>query len=93
MKIATVCGMGFGTSMMLAMQVRQLVADEGVQASVDPVDLASFKSMHADIVVAPRDMADQVSEGAAQHVILIDNLVDRDEVNTKVLDAVRSFSS
>lgn len=93
MKIATVCGMGFGTSMMLAIQVRRLVADEGVQASVDPVDLASFKSMHADIVIAPRDMEHQVSGGSAKYVVLIDNLVDRDEVSTKVLDVIRSLPS
>ncbi|OUZ11971.1 hypothetical protein BHE97_03610 [Aeromicrobium sp. PE09-221] len=92
MKIATVCGMGFGTSMMLAMQVRDILADEGVQASVDPVDLGSFKSMQADVVIAPRDMESQVTAGPAEHVVLIDNLVDRDEVSSKVLELLRSLA-
>lgn len=91
MKIATVCGMGFGTSMMLAMQVRQLIADEGIDASVDPVDLGSFKTMGADVVVAPRDMESQVSGGPAKHVVLIDNLVDRNEVSAKVLATLRTL--
>ncbi|WP_293784662.1 PTS sugar transporter subunit IIB [uncultured Aeromicrobium sp.] len=93
MNIVTVCGMGFGTSMMLAMQIRGLLADEGVSAKVEPVDLSSFKTMQADIVVAPRDMATQVSQGSAKHVVLIDNLVDKNEVATKVLGVIRSIQS
>lgn len=93
MRIVTVCGMGFGTSMMLAIQVRALLSEEGIQASVDPVDLGSFKTMQADIVVAPRDMERQVSDGSAKHVVLIDNLIDREEVATKVRTLLRSISS
>lgn len=86
MKIVTVCGMGFGTSMMLAMQIRDLLAQQGIDASCDPVDLGSFKTMSADIVVAPSDMEHQVSDGPAEHVVLIDNLIDSEEVNSKVLN-------
>lgn len=85
MKIATVCGMGFGTSMMLAMQIRGLVSEAGIDATVDPVDLGSFKTMGADMVVAPRDMEHQVSGGHAKHVVLIDNLLDKDEIKSKVM--------
>ena len=92
MKIVTVCGMGFGTSMMLAMQVRSLLAEQGIQAQVEPVDLGSFKTMQADIVVAPRDMEKQVSDQSTTHVVLIDNLIDKEEVSTKVLEVVRSIS-
>lgn len=91
MKIVTVCGMGFGTSMMLAMQIRGIVAEEGIDASVNPVDLGSFKTMQADIVVAPRDMETQVRNGPAKHVILIDNLIDKKEVKTKVLECLKSM--
>lgn len=90
MRIATVCGMGFGTSMMLAMQIRGLLAEEGVRSSVDPVDLASFKTMQADIVVAPRDMHTHLRDVGAQ-VVLVDNLVDKAEIRTKVLESVRAY--
>lgn len=91
MKIATVCGMGFGTSMMLAIQIRSLLADHGITATVEPVDLGSFKAMPADLVVAPSDMGEQVS-GTSAAVVLIDNLVDKNEVSTKVLEAVRELA-
>lgn len=91
MKIVTVCGMGLGTSMMLAMQIRQIVADEGIDATVEPVDLGSFKTMPADVVVSPKDMEKQVSGGKVKHVVLIDNLIDKNEVKTKVLEVLRSI--
>ncbi|AOZ72169.1 hypothetical protein BK816_01695 [Boudabousia tangfeifanii] len=89
LNIVTVCGMGFGTSLMLAMQVRDIMSENGIDAKVDPVDLGSFKTMPADMVVAPRDMENQVTEGPAKVVVLIDNLVDKDEVSSKVLEAVK----
>lgn len=88
-KIVTVCGMGFGTSLMLAMQVRDLLSNEGIDATVDPVDLGSYKTMPADMVVAPRDMENQVADGSAEIVVLIDNLVDKEEVSSKVLEAIK----
>lgn len=87
MKIATVCGMGFGTSMMLALQIRSLIADENIDATVEPVDLGSFKTVQADIVVAPTDMRRHL-DGTAARVVLIDNLVDKAEVRRKVLEAL-----
>lgn len=90
MRIVTVCGMGLGTSMMLAMNVRGVLADAGVNANVEPVDLGSFKTMPADVVIAPREMERQVT-GTSAAVVLIDNLVDKDEIKTKTLQTVRSL--
>lgn len=87
MKIATLCGMGFGTSMMLALAIRKVLKEESITATVDPIDLGSFKSMQADIVVAPRDMERQM-KGAKARVVLIDNLIDKEEIKTKVLAAI-----
>ena len=85
--VATVCGMGLGTSMMLAMQVRQVLKDAGVDARVDPVDLGSFKSQPADVVVTTTSMSKQVS-GTGAKVVLIDNLIDREQIKARVLEAV-----
>ena len=84
--VATVCGMGLGTSMMLAMQVRQILKDAGIAAKVDPVDLGSFKSQPADVVVTTTSMAKQVS-GTSAKVVLIDNLIDREHIRTRVMEA------
>jgi PTS system ascorbate-specific IIB component len=83
-RIATVCGMGLGTSMMLKLTVQKVLKDAGIEATVDPVDLGSFKSMQADVVVAPTSMGPQVS-GTPARVVLIDNLIDKEEIRRKVV--------
>lgn len=90
--IATVCGMGLGTSMMLASQVRTLLESEGYQATVQAVDLGSFKSQPSDIVVTTTGMASNV-EGTPAKVVLIDNLIDKEEIRTKVLAAVAEVTN
>lgn len=89
--VTTVCGMGLGTSMMLATQIRGLVKEHNIDAKVQPVDLGSFKSQPSDIVVTTTAMADKVS-GTKAIVVPIDNLVNKQEVSTKFLAAVEEFN-
>ncbi|AZA08825.1 PTS sugar transporter subunit IIB [Corynebacterium pseudopelargi] len=89
-EIATVCGMGLGTSMMLASQVRSMLEDANIEAKVQAIDLGSFKSQPSDIVVTTTGMAKNV-EGTKAIVVLIDNLVDKNEVKTKVMAAVEEY--
>ena len=88
MRIATLCGMGFGTSMMLKLFIEDILKAEGLKAEIVPVDLGSFKGMQADIVVAPTDMERHLKDSKGR-VVLIRNLVDKQEVKTKVLEAIR----
>ncbi len=87
MRIATLCGMGFGTSMMLKLFIDDILKAEGLKAEVVPWDLGSFKGQQADIVVAPVDMQSHL-RGTTARVVLIKNLVDKAEIKTKILEAV-----
>ena len=86
MRIATLCGMGFGTSMMLKLFIDDILKAEGLKAEVVPWDLGTFKGQKADIVVAPTDMASHL-RGTTARVVLIKNLVDKAEIKTKILEA------
>lgn len=86
--IATLCGMGFGTSMLLKLTIDDILKDEGIAAQVVPWDLGSFKGQRADIVVAPTDMERHLRDAGAL-VVLIRNLVDKQEIKEKVLAALR----
>lgn len=88
MRIATLCGMGFGTSMMLKLFIDDILKAEGLKAEIIPVDLGSFKGAQADIVVAPTDMERHLKDSKGR-VVLIRNLVDKQEVKTKVLAAIQ----
>jgi ascorbate PTS system EIIB component len=92
MRIATLCGMGFGTSMMLKLFIDEILKTEGIKAEVIPWDLGTFKGQQADIVVAPTDMASHLQsyEGV---VVFIRNLVNKQEVREKVLGGIEEFQN
>jgi PTS system ascorbate-specific IIB component len=83
--------MGFGTSMMLKLFIDDILKAEGLKAEVVPWDLGTFKGQQADIVVGPMDMESHL-RGATARVVLIKNLVDKAEIKTKILDAIREVS-
>ncbi len=90
MVIATLCGMGFGTSMMLKLFIDEILLKEGIKAETVPWDLGSFKGNKADIVVAPTDMEPHLKDYPAR-IVLIKNLVDKAEIKEKILAAVNDF--
>jgi PTS system ascorbate-specific IIB component len=90
MRIATLCGMGFGTSMMLKLYIDDILKAEGIKAETLPWDLGTFKGQQADIVVAPTDMEMHLKNTNAK-VVLIRNLVDKKEIKEKVLKAVEEY--
>lgn len=92
MRIATLCGMGFGTSMMLKLFIEEILKAEGIKAEVIPWDLGSFKGQQADIIVAPVDMESHM-KSAQSRVVLIKNLVDKAEIKEKVLQAIKDISA
>jgi PTS system ascorbate-specific IIB component len=87
MRIATLCGMGFGTSMMLKLFIDDILKAEGLKAEIIPWDLGTFKGQQADIVVAPTDMEMHLRSTKSK-VVLIRNLVDKKELREKVLAAI-----
>jgi len=91
MRIATLCGMGFGTSMMLKLFIDEILKAHGIKAEVVPWDLGSFKGQNADIIVAPSDMERHL-KSATGKVVLIQNLVDKEEIKEKVLKAINEYS-
>ena len=90
MRIATLCGMGFGTSMMLKLFIEDILKADGIKAQVIPWDLGSFKGQQADIVVAPTDMETHL-KGYDGRVVLIKNLIDKEEIGEKIIAAIREI--
>ena len=72
MKVVTVCGMGFGTSLMLLMSVK-----EG-----EATDLGSYKGKSCDLIVASSEIAKQIE--ADVPVLAITNLLDKAEIEEKI---------
>jgi len=90
MRIATLCGMGFGTSMMLKLFIEEILKGLGMKAEVVPWDLGTFKGQQADIVVAPTDMEMHLKSTSAK-VVLIKNLVDKKELRDKLVPVLEAY--
>jgi PTS system ascorbate-specific IIB component len=89
-KIATLCGMGFGTSLMLKMFIDEILKDIGMKATVVAWDLGTFKGQQADIVVAPMDMEPHLRSAQAK-VLLIRNLVDKQALREKLVPILEEY--
>lgn len=91
MKIVTVCGMGFGTSLMLLMEIQSIGKKNGYDIQGEAVDLASAKGKDCDFMVASSEIASELSEEAVE-VISISNMLDKDEIESKVMPVVERIS-
>lgn len=90
MRIAMLCGMGFGTSMMLKLFVDEILKTEHIKAETLAWDLGSFKGQNADIVMAASDMAMHLKNTDAV-IVLINNLVDKNEIKEKILAGIQEY--
>jgi PTS system ascorbate-specific IIB component len=90
MKIVTLCGMGFGTALMLKMFLEDILRDLGVRgAEIVAWDMQSFKGVgNVDIVVAPKDMEFYLKDADAD-VIFLDKLTDTAEMKRKLVAVLK----
>lgn len=90
MHILTVCGMGFGTSLMLLMEIQDQVKALGLEVDGEATDMSSAKGKTTDLVVASSEIAAGLEDDFPT-VIGIVNILDKDEIKAKVLPVVKEF--
>ena len=62
MKVLTVCGMGFGTSLMMLMTIQEIASKHGKKVEGEATDLGSYKGKPCDLIVASSEIAKQIEE-------------------------------
>ena len=60
MRVITVCGMGFGTSLMLLMTIKDIGKKHHVAVEGEAVDLGSYKGKPCDLIAASSEIAKQI---------------------------------
>jgi PTS system ascorbate-specific IIB component len=78
-KVLIVCGNGLGSSFIVEMNVKKIVKELGKEAEVGHTDLTSAKSEHADLIIAAKDIADQLASHSAK-VVGLTNLLDNAKI-------------
>lgn len=90
MKVVTVCGMGFGTSLMLLMDIQEMAAKHGIKVDGEAVDLGSAKGKSCDLMVASSEIAAEL-EGESVRVVPIHNMLNKKEIEDKVLPVLQEI--
>ncbi|GMA50832.1 PTS ascorbate transporter subunit IIB [Alicyclobacillus contaminans] len=83
MKILAVCGMGFGSSMVLRMTIESVLKELGVKAAVATADIGSAKAETADIIVTSTEFAPLLKDKGVP-ILEIKNYVDKQEMKQKL---------
>jgi ascorbate PTS system EIIB component len=91
MNIVAVCGMGFGTSLMLLMEVQAIGKKHGYTINGEATDLGSAKGKTCDFMVASSEIASELNDEAVE-VVAINNLLDKDEIERKVMPVIERIA-
>lgn len=83
MDILCVCGLGQGTSLLLRMNVEEVLKEMGIKADVDNTDVSSVSSMRADYIVTNKVFAEQITNNIPK--IIVENYFDKEEIKNALL--------
>lgn len=83
MRVLTVCGMGFGTSLMLLMTLKEIAKKHGVVIEGEAVDLGSYKGKPCDLIAASGEIARQIQ--ADVPILAIKNLLNKAEIEEQLM--------
>lgn len=90
MKIMAVCGSGLGSSFMLELNIKKVLAAMGLEdVQVEHSDLSSLTKGCADIFVATRDIASQCEPFGK--VVSLRNILEKKEMAEKLKMALNEI--
>lgn len=80
-RILVVCGNGLGSSFIVEMNVKNVLKDMGVEASVSHTDLTTAKSEEADLYIGSRDLISNLEDGN-KTIEGLTNILDQNELRS-----------
>ena len=86
MKILTVCGLGMGTSLILKMNVENILRKRGLTASVEHMDVSSAASTPADLIITNAELVGNLSHLSCP-IAIVNNYIDNNEIEQALLSS------
>lgn len=84
-RIQTVCGFGCGSSLLLKMNLQDILKERGLTADIFCGDVGTAAASPCDVIFTSAELADRIKERAAVPVIVVNSFLDKDELTKKVL--------
>lgn len=88
MQIITTCGMGFGTSLMLLMEIQDIGRKHGIDVKGEALDMSSVKGRNVDAIFGSSEIVKELTDVDVP-VVGIKNILDKEEIEAKFLDFVQ----
>ena len=88
MQIITTCGMGFGTSLMLLMEIQDIGRKHGIDGKGEALDMSSVKGRNVDAIFGSSEIVKELTDVDVP-VVGIKNILDKEEIEAKFLDFVQ----
>ncbi|MCP1136193.1 PTS sugar transporter subunit IIB [Paenibacillus polysaccharolyticus] len=82
-KIMVVCGNGLGSSFIMEINVKKALTEMGKTAEVDHTDLASARTVQADIYIGAADIMGQLNDGS-RTIVTLENMMSIPEITSKL---------
>lgn len=92
MKLAAVCSTGLGSSFMVNMNIQEILKSLGVDDKVESthMDMGSASENAADHFFVGKDLADAATDRLGDKVTVLDSIIDKDELKTKVSEFLKT---
>lgn len=88
-KALVACHAGVGSSLMLKIKVNEVVKENNLQLVVEHSSLDGLNGFDGDMVITLIDVAQELEEKKVPYeVVGIRNIVDKEEIKTKLLEAL-----
>ncbi|ANS75234.1 PTS lactose transporter subunit IIB [Paenibacillus yonginensis] len=81
--IMVVCGNGLGSSFIMEINVKKALDELGQTAEVDHTDLASARTVKADIYIGAADIVEQLDDGS-RTIVTLENMMSIPEIKSKL---------
>lgn len=90
-KVLAVCGFGVGTSLILKMNIDEILKKNNVDAEVVNTDITSAASYPADIIFTSNELYNQLADKVSVPLVKIDNFMNKDEIEEKGIAAIKEL--
>ena len=84
MKIICVCGLNMGSSLILKMNVAEVLYNVGLKADVEHSEVSSLKSEASDYILTTAELA-KTMDGVKGKIIICNNLINRNEIRKSLV--------
>lgn len=89
-KMVTVCGQGLGSSLIVEMNVKQVLSELGIENEFDVTheNLNTYSPENYDFVICGEDIAPSIVVTSGKKIVL-KNIMDTSELKQKIEEAIK----